>query len=137
MENNAITLIFCWLANLIGLVQWGALVLLLMEVVICKDATTANASRILNKSISARLRLFQRSFKSSFYKASIGLFSGSFIALCYMMEKLWTKVDIKDFYPWTLLSLFFPLCVYIVYREIGYSSTFFDKFKLFLKKQDH
>lgn len=136
MENNTITLIFCWLANLVGLVQWGVLVLLLMEVVICKDATTANASRILNKSISARLRLFQRSFRSAFYKASIGLFIGSLMALFYMLEKLWTEINVKDFYPWTLFSLFVPLCIYIVYREIGYSLTFFDKFKEFIRKEN-
>ena len=135
MENNTATLIFCWLANIIGLIQWGILVLLLMEVVICKDATTANASRILNKSLSARLRLFQRSFKSAFYKASIGLFLGSLMAMFYMMEKIWTEVTVNDFYPWTLFSLFFPLCLYIVYREIGFSSTFFDKFKAFLRRE--
>lgn len=135
MENNTVILIFCWFASFIGLVQWGVLVLLLMEVVICKDATTANASRILNKSISARLRLFQRSFRSTFYKASIGIFLGSLIALFYMMERLWTETSVQDFYPWTLFSLFFPICVYTIYREIGYSLTFFDKFKDFISKE--
>ena len=136
MENNTITLIFCWLANLVGLVQWGVLVLLLMEVVICKDATTANASRILNKSISARLRLFQRSFRSAFYKASVGIFIGSLMALFYMLEKLWNEINVKDFYPWTLFSLFVPICIYIVYREIGYSLTFFEKLKAFIRKEE-
>lgn len=128
-------IVFCWLASLIGLVQWGGLVLLLMEVIICKDARTANATRILNKSVSARLRLFQRSFRSAFYKASIGVFLGALMAMFYMMEKIWTEVSVKDFYPWTLFSLFFPLCLYVVYRELGFSSTFFDKFRSYLKKE--
>lgn len=133
--SNIIIFILCWFANLVGLVQWGVLVLLLMEVIVCKDATTVNASRILNKSISARLRLFQRSFRSVFYRASIGLFFGAFMAMCYMMEKLWTTINVKDFYPWTLFSLFVPFCLYLIYREIGYSLTLFDKFKLWIRKE--
>lgn len=137
MENdNIFLIIFCWLSSLIGLIHWGALVLLLMEVVICKDATAVNAGRILSKSAGARLRLFKRSLKSYFYKASIGLFIGSIMAMFYMMEKIWTEIDVNDFYPWTLFSLFFPICLYVVYREIGYESTFFNKFKKFLRKEE-
>lgn len=134
--GNALFLIFCWIASLVGLVGWGALTLLLMEVVLCNDATSANASRLLNKSLRARLRLFQRSFRSAFYRASIGLFAGSLMAMFYMMEKIWTEINVADFYPWTLFSVFFPICLYILYREIGYSSTFFDKFKAFLRREE-
>lgn len=137
MENNAMVLIFCWFASFVGLVQWGVLTLLLMEVVLCKDATTANTSRILNKRLGARLRLFKRSLQSTFYKASVGLFAGSLLSMCYMMEKLWTKNNIEDFYPFTLFSLFVPICIYYIYRHIGFTSTFFDRFGEFIRREDN
>lgn len=133
---NDFSIVALWLANLIGLIQWGILSLLLMEVTICKDARAVNTSRILNKSLSARLRLFKRSFRSAFYRASVGLFIGSMMAMFVMMEKLWNGVLSFEIFPWSIFSLFVPLCIFILYREFGFSLTFFNKLKRFLKGEE-
>lgn len=133
---NDFSIVALWLANLVGLLEWGILTLLLMEVTICKDARAVNTSRILNKSLSARLRLFKRSFRSAFYRASVGLFVGSMLAMCVMMHKLWNGSMVREIFPWSVFSLFFPFCIFILYREFGFSLTFFDKFKGFLKGEE-
>ena len=133
---NEVQIVALWFANLIGLVEWGVLTLLLMEVTICKDARSVNTSRILNRSISARLRLFKRSFRSAFYRASVGLFAGSMMAMFVMMNKLWNGSIAREIFPWSIFSLFFPLCIFILYREFGFSLTFFDRFKGFLKGEE-
>lgn len=133
---NDFQIVALWFANLIGLIEWGALTLLLMEVTICKDARSVNTSRILNRSISARLRLFKRSFRSAFYRASVGLFTGSMMAMFVMMNKLWNGSLAREIFPWSIFSLFFPLCIFILYREIGFSLTFFQKFSGFLKGEE-
>jgi len=130
---NDLSLVTLWFANLIGLFEWGILSLLLMEVTICKDARSVKTSRILNKSLSARLRLFKRSFRSAFYRASVGLFAGSMLAMFVMMNNLWNGQVIKQIFPWTIFSIFFPLCIFILYREIGFTLTFYEKLRSYIK----
>lgn len=131
--NNEFVIVSVWIANLIGLIEWGVLSLLLMEVTVCKDVRTVKPSRILNRNISARLRLFKRSFRSAFYRSSVGLFLGSLLAVFVMINKLWMGIIVTEIFPWSVFSLFFPMCIFIIYREIGFSLTFFDKFKLFIQ----
>lgn len=134
--NSEIGIVIVWFANLIGLIEWGALTLLLMEVTVCKDVRMVKPSRILSRNLSARLRLFKRSFRSAFYRSSVGLFFGSLLAVFVMINKLWMGIIITEIFPWSVFSLFFPMCLFIVYREIGFSLTFFDKFKCFIRGEE-
>jgi len=129
-EYVQILLIF---ANWFGLLQWARLFMLLMEVVICKDAISVNTSRILNTSFIARVRLFRRSFKDLFYRATILLFIGSLFAVMFMVTELYSNMLPIKKYLWAAFSVLFPVGVYMVYKSMGFRWTLHDNIAEFIK----
>lgn len=137
MDNYSTSLLIKFLLQSVGLLEWAYLTLLLMEVAICKDARRVNTKRILESSFRARLRLFTRSFKNEFYRASVALFIGSLIAVFTIINEMWTGFLPLKKYSWVIFSCFFPLAIASLYHYQGYYVTFFRKFKLFWDgKQD-
>lgn len=120
------------LGNWFGLLQWTRLFMLLMEVVICKDALSVNTSKILNTSIVARFRLFRRSFRELFYRSTILLFLGSLLAVMFMASELYLNIPHMRKYLWTMFSMMFPMGVYLLYKSMGFRWTLQDQlFKVF------
>lgn len=128
-DNFSIILI---LGNWFGLLQWTRLFMLLMEVVICKDALSVNTSKILNTSLVARFRLFRRSFRELFYRSTILLFLGSLLAVMFMASELYLNIPHIRKYLWTMFSMIFPMGVYLLYKSMGFRWTLQDQlFKVF------
>lgn len=112
----------------INLFLYGYLVLVLMEVLICKDA---KSSKILHRPVKVRIRLFKRSLRSLFYRASFGVFIASFIAILTLIHQLWSTQPKK--FEWVAFHNLMTLSLIYLYHYWGYNATFFTKFKLFLK----
>lgn len=132
MTDQLTLLLF--IANWVGLVLWGRLFMLLMEVIICKDALFVNTSRILNTSFIARIRLFKRSFKELFYRSSILLFIGSLVGVFVMVNELYANVFPTRKYLWTIFSIIYPTGTYFLYKSLGFRWTLQDRFLQFLHK---
>ncbi len=128
-------IVFMFLARMLGIIHWSILFLLLMEVVICKDARTVNTSKILNKRFAVRLRVFKRSYRDQFYKASLLIFGCSLFAVVSTVGDIWIGHFPRPPYIWTLVSLVLPIGIKILYNHMGYSLTLLQHFKIYLKNQ--
>lgn len=132
--ENAI-LIAMFYSRIIGIIEWWIISLLLMEVIICKDARTFNTSRILEAPLAVRLRMFKRSWRSRFYKGNFILFFVSLFSIVSLMSDLWLGHMPRPPYTWTIVSIFLPLGIFLTYSSKGYKITLFTKFHLFIKDQ--
>ncbi len=132
--NNTV-LVFMFLSRLIGIIGWAFVFLLLMEVVICKDAIERNAQRILNVPVWVRVRLFRKSFRNLFYKGSLFIWVCSLFSILSMVTDLWLGHLPRPPYTWTIVSILLPLGIIYVYIHLGYQITFFKKLTLFIKDQ--
>lgn len=132
MLNNT-AIIALYIVYIIGLFQWAALTLVLMEVTVCKDARTVNSTRILNTSLSARLRLFKRSFRTYFYKGSIGLLICSLLIMFGIIDNLWAGRIPRTI--WASFSLVMPASLLMLYHHLGFTLTWFRKLGLFFRNQ--
>lgn len=128
-------LIIMFYSRVIGIIEWWLVSLLLMEVVICKDAKTVNTARILNTPLSVRIRMFKKSWKSNFYKGNFIVFFVSIFAIVSLVSDMWLGRMPRAPYTWTMVSLFLPLGIYLTYSSKGYEITLFKKFQLFLMDQ--
>lgn len=111
----------------------GYLTLVLMQVVVCKDATRGNISKLLNRPVMIRWKLFKKSLRNLFYRISVALLIASLIALITMINHLWTN------YPrhinWILFHNISSIAMIYLYHYLGHDAIFFVKLKLFLKDE--
>lgn len=128
-------LITMFYSRMIGILEWSILLLMLAEVIICKDARQINTERILNTPKEVRLRIFRKSWKSPFYKATFIIFFSAMFSMVTMILDLWLHNMPRAPYTWTLISLILPLGLIFLYSYLGYQITFFKKFTLFIHDQ--
>lgn len=127
-------LIVGWILNLYGLLRWAMLFLLLMEVVICKDA--GNPQAFLNKSLSLRFKIFKRSIRNPFYTGSVLLFIGACAVILFRISDM-SKNQLPNLHWLRLISaIVIPFGIYKIYKYLGYKSTFIEHFKRFLKEEE-
>jgi hypothetical protein len=128
-------IITMFFSRLIGILEWFVVLLLLMEVILCKDARTVNTVRIMNTAAAVRLRMFKTSWKSLFYRGTFILFFCALFSMVSMVSDLWLGHMPRAPYTWTMVSLFLPVGIYCIYKNMGYQITLFTKFNLFIKDQ--
>jgi hypothetical protein len=132
--GNAILICMFYL-RIIGIVEWSIILLLLMEVILCKDAKTVDKMKLMNTPLRVRLRMFKKSWKSHFYKGTFILFFCALFSMVSMISDMWLGHMPRAPYSWTLISLFLPFGIFLTYLSRGYRITLFSKFYLFIKDQ--
>lgn len=113
-----------------GFVALCYLFLVLLQLVLCRDATEANTSKLLNRPLKVRWRLFKRSLHDNWYKASLGLF----ISVCILLSRLGYEFIHNIGKPTPLIifhGVFWP-CLGWLYYQRGYKAIFFVKLGQFL-----
>ncbi len=116
-----------------GLFGWAYLSLLLMEVVVCKDARMMNIQRLLELSFKRRSKIFLRNLKSPYYFASVMILLASFFALCQLSLELWTTASLTKSIRWSIFHPVLSQGLIILYRSFGYRITYISKIKEFLE----
>jgi hypothetical protein len=136
MNNIGNAILICmFYSRIIGIVEWSISLLLLMEVILCKDAKTVDKVKLLNTPLGVRMRMFKKSWKSDFYKGTFILFFCALFSMISMISDMWLGHMPRAPYTWTLVSLFLPVGIFLTYVSKGYRITLFTKFYLFLKDQ--
>jgi hypothetical protein len=129
--NSSVVLEFMLnIVLIIGFVGWCYLFLVLLQLILCKDATQPNTSKLLNRPIRVRLRLLRRSLRDPWYKASCGVLIG----VCLIVSRLGYEFIYNIPKP-TITILFhglFSPCLGRLYYIRGYKAIFFVKFGEFL-----
>lgn len=134
IQNSSFSILlahFMGVLYILALFSWGYLTLVLMEVTICKDAKQIDTHKLLHRPVRVRLRMFKRSLRSLFYRSSVGMFLGAFLATMYLMHQLW--INEPKHTEWILFHDIFPLSTIYLFHWLGHDVTFFVKLKLFLK----
>lgn len=136
MSNIGNAILICmFYSRIIGIIEWSVTLLLLMEVVLCKDAKHVDTARIMNTRLTVRLRMFKKSWKSRFYRGTFILFFCALFSMTSMVSDMWLGHMPRAPYTWTLVSLILPLGIYFIYAAKGFKITLFNKFGLFMKNQ--
>lgn len=110
---------------------WGYLTIVLMEVTVCKDARSINTQKLLHKPLSLRFKIFKRSLRNIFYRASFGMFIGAILATLILIHQLW--INSPKQIEWVIFHNIFPLSTIYLFHWLGHDVTFFVKLRLFLK----
>lgn len=124
MDN--VFLILFTILNAGGILLYGWLILILIDVVICKDAKEIDTQKLFTRSISMRLKLFKRSLGNNFYKGSLALLLGCILVIF---------IRLSDFSAGVLqlpsvravATILIPGGLILVYSFLGYRSPFFRK----------
>lgn len=135
MTNDTILIVCMFLSRLIGIIEWTLVFFVTMEVVICRDARHGDITKILNSPLMVRWKLFKRSWKSLFYKGTWLIWLCSLYSVIEMISDLWLGHFPQPPYTWTIISLFLPIGIFIIYIAKGYRITLFQKFHLFMLDQ--
>ena len=125
-----IIVIFSWFLKMLGLVVMAFVWLIFMEVVLCRDALSIDAKKILTTSFKVRRRVFRRSWKNMGYRAALLGFIGLGIWLKYRIGQIASNTIDKDpslSIQASLISIILPLCLYCFSRSHGYKSTFVEE----------
>lgn len=117
--------------HLFGMVCWLRLLLLLLQVVVCKDARTLDINRLKEIPISARIRLFMGSLKDKFYVGSILLFIATLFASLKMMNEMYYYIFPIKNWVWLLFHPLIAIGIYKIYKSRGYRLEIIEKFKIF------
>lgn len=133
--SNDVVIVIMFLSRLIGIIEWTLVFFLTMEVVVCRDARKGNISKILNSPFKVRWKMFKTSWQKQFYRGTWLICLCSLFAIVSMIGDLWHGYFPRPPYTWTIVSLFLPLGIFIVYISKGHRITLFEKFHLFIKDQ--
>lgn len=119
------------LVMIFGYISWFYLFLVLLQLMLCKDATQPNTSKLLHRPLKVRLRLFKRSLHDRWYLASFGVLIG----VCIIIYRL-TFEFIYNVPKSEVTIMFhgvFPSSLGYLYYLRGYRAIFFVKLGEFLK----
>lgn len=125
--QNLITVLLHWA----GLFGWAYCFLLLMEVVICKDARLLDLEKLFNLPMKVRGRIFLRNLKSPYYLASVIILLSSLIAVCQLSLELWYTTVFNKLFIWTLFHPILTFGIIILYRSFGCRVTYINKIREF------
>lgn len=109
--------------NAISIVLWFYAWLILLTVVVCRDALTVNTARILNSPLKMRYKLFKRSLRSRFYIGAVFLFFSSMMVLGNRLDSISKNNHKVNFYVISLL-ISFPIGIICNYRSKGFTTPF-------------
>jgi hypothetical protein len=132
--NNVINIIWDGILNFImieGFISLCYLFLVLLQLILCKDATMLIGSKLLHRPLSLRLRLLKRSLHDPYYLASVGIF----IAVCLLIGRLGYEFIYNIHNPALAVffhGIFWP-CLGWLYYQRGYRAIFFVEMGKFLK----
>lgn len=119
MDN--LMLILFTIINAVGLLLYGWLILILIDVIVCKDAKVIDTQKLFARSVASRLKLFKRSLGNNFYRGSLILLIGCimvvFIRLADFSAGIIQLPSIRAF-----ATIFVPGGLILVYTFLGYRS---------------
>lgn len=114
-----------------GFIALCYLFLVLLQLILCKDATQLIGSKLLHRPISVRLRLLKRSLRDPYYLASCGIF----VAVCLLISRLGFEFVYNIQKPTLAVffhGIFWP-CLGWLYYQRGFRAIFFVKLGEFLR----
>lgn len=121
---TSLILIFFTILNAVGLMLYGWLILILIDVIVCKDAKEIDTRKLFTRSVSLRLKLFKRSLGNNFYRGSLVLLIGCilvvFIRLGDFSAGIIQLPSVRAF-----ATVFVPGGLILVYTFLGYKSPIF------------
>ena len=111
---------------IIGFVAWCYLLLVIFQLILCKDASELMAGKLLNRPLAVRWRVFKRSLHDPWYLGSLGVFFGVICIVWYLGYEFLHEI------PKPTLAVFFhfffaPSLGWLYYQR-GYRAIFFVKF---------
>lgn len=123
--NSVLMVLFC-IFNACGVFLYGWLSIILMEVVLCKDARQIDTAKLFSKRFTTRMRLFKRSMGGMFYRGTFCLWIGCYIVLFIRLTELSGGVIPPTNSPRAIASMLIPYGVILLYKAWGHQSTLFS-----------
>lgn len=128
--SNIFIVVFCVL-NAVGLILWCWVSLIFLEITLCKDAKHVTMSKLFSRRLSFRLRLFLRSWQKAFYRGSVLIWLGSYVAIFIRLSEFSSGVIPLTNFPRALSAILIPMGIVLVCKSLGYESNLFtDKHKV-------
>lgn len=122
--NNILLIIFS-IFNAAGIFLYAWLSIILMQVVLCREAKEIDTKKLFSRSISLRLKLFRRSLGSNFYRGSILIWIACYIVIFLRVQELTGGIIPQTNSPRTIASMFLPGGIIWLYKYMGYESSLF------------
>lgn len=121
------------LLHMSGLLCWFLLLLLLMQVVVCKDARALNIVKFLSATRKRRWKIFRRNLSNRFYASSLALFFIAMVASLKLIFELYSNYFPEKNWIWLLFQPVIAFSIYRLYGAFGYKIELFTRFKQFWK----
>ena len=130
---NLLLILAKLLLHISGLMSWFLLLLLLMQVVVCKDARALNITKFLSATRKRRWRIFRRNLSNKFYAASMALFLIAMATSLKLIFELYSNYFPEKNWVWLIFQPFIAFSIYRLYGAFGYKIELFTRFKQYWK----
>jgi hypothetical protein len=116
-----------------GLCSWFILLLLLMQVVVCKDARALDIHKFLSVSRKRRFKIFKRNLTNTFYLASFILFLISACTCLKLIFEFYRNDALSKHFFWLIFHPIVSFGIYKLYSAVGYRIEYLSRFREFWK----
>lgn len=118
--------------NILSLLLWAKVMLILLEVVVCRDVRHVEAKKLLATSWRVRWRLFKRSMRGTFYFISFVFFISAFVVVVIRVHEMGSSTPpTSDLIKWfrVVAGVSIPYGLSSLYTYLGYKSSFIETIK--------